>query len=260
VSLYHFAIPNASSGAAQAQFAVEYSGYATGPRMLPLMLDIEYDPYVSTDHTNECYGLSQHAMTAWIWAFVTTARELTGQHPVIYTTADWWQTCTGGAMGFGANPMWVAAYGFSNPPLPAGWRAYTYWQFTSGGTVPGILPAGETDLDAFDPQLIGLIDPGSQASRTRTRIALHVGSLAALAGEKLTWRVTGLPAGLRLSTGGEITGTLTDATTAAPRRPSSVTVTVRNSAGAAQTATFSWRVAAGCTHSEAATTECLDGT
>ncbi len=47
VAPYHFAVPNASGGAAQAQFAVKYSGYAAGPRALPLMLDIEYDPYNS---------------------------------------------------------------------------------------------------------------------------------------------------------------------------------------------------------------------
>jgi GH25 family lysozyme M1 (1,4-beta-N-acetylmuramidase) len=53
VTPYHFAVPNASGGAAQAQFAVKYSGYKSGARMLPLMLDIEYDPYVNTDRTNE---------------------------------------------------------------------------------------------------------------------------------------------------------------------------------------------------------------
>ena len=50
--------PTSATGAAQAQFAVEYSGYRSGGRALPLMLDIEYDPYMTTDHTNECYGLS----------------------------------------------------------------------------------------------------------------------------------------------------------------------------------------------------------
>src|SRR5258708_21126165 len=78
VSPYHFAIPNGSGGAAQAEFAVEYSGYEPGPRTLPPMLDIEYDPYVPLDGTNECYGLSAGQMTRWISAFVTTTRSLTG--------------------------------------------------------------------------------------------------------------------------------------------------------------------------------------
>ena len=51
------------------------------------MLDIEYDPYVSSDHTNECYGLSHAAMTAWLAAFVQHA-EAFGRMPVICTTAN----------------------------------------------------------------------------------------------------------------------------------------------------------------------------
>ena len=121
---------------------MEYSGYAPGPRTLPLMLDIEYDPYVASDGTNECYGLSASKMTSWISAFVTTARSLTGQYPIIYTTANWWDTCTGGAAGFGADPMWVAAYGFASPPMPSGWQDWSFWQYTSGGTVPGVDSAG----------------------------------------------------------------------------------------------------------------------
>ena len=118
VAPYHFAIPNASGGAAQAGYAVRYARYVPGAKMMPLMLDIEYDPYAGSDGTNECYGLSHGAMTAWLAAFVKTVRSLTGQFPVIYTTADWWDTCTGASTAFSADPMWVAAYGFTRPPLP----------------------------------------------------------------------------------------------------------------------------------------------
>ena len=111
---------------------MQHSGYHPGAQTLPLALDIEYDPYSSSDGTNECYGLSPARMAAWISAFVATARSLTGQDPIIYTTADWWGACTGGSTAFGADPMWVAAYGFSRPPLPAGWTTYSYWQYTSG--------------------------------------------------------------------------------------------------------------------------------
>ncbi len=55
---YHFAIPNVSSGVNQADYAVENGSYAGDGHTLPLELDVEYDPYTSTDHTNECYGLS----------------------------------------------------------------------------------------------------------------------------------------------------------------------------------------------------------
>jgi GH25 family lysozyme M1 (1,4-beta-N-acetylmuramidase) len=246
VTAYHFAIPNVSGGAEQAQFAVEYSGYATGARMLPLMLDIEYDPYVSSDHTNECYGLTASKMTAWISAFVATAKALTGQYPVIYTTADWWNTCTGGSKAFTADPMWVAAYGFTSPPMPDGWSAYSFWQYTSSGTVPGVQPSGGIDLDSFNPQVVGLIDPGIQASREWARVALAVGSLGSLAGERLSWTGTGLPPGLQLSADGVVTGTVRGTSSPLLRPPFLVTLTARNSSGATATVAFSWTVGGSC--------------
>jgi GH25 family lysozyme M1 (1,4-beta-N-acetylmuramidase) len=246
VAPYHFAVPNVSGGSAQAQFAVEYSGYTAGAQMLPLMLDIEYDPYVSTDHTNECYGLTTGQMTAWLAAFVTTARSLTGQYPVIYTTANWWDTCTGGSVAFGADPMWVAAYGFNSPPMPAGWHAWTFWQYTSDGTVPGVDSAGTTDLDFFSLGAVGLINPGGQSARTQTRVAVPVGSLGAVAGEVLRYTAAGLPPGLGLRADGMITGIIS--TSAAPvlSRTYRVTVSATNAAGSTARAEFSWQVAPAC--------------
>ena len=242
VAPYHFAIPNASGGAAQAQFAVEYSGYAPAARVLPLMLDIEYDPYVPTDHTNECYGLSAAKMTAWLAAFVTEARTLTGQYPVIYTTADWWDTCTGRSAAFGADPMWIAAYGFTSPPMPPGWKTWTFWQYTSSGTVPGVTTGRATDLDTFSPSMVGLINPGGQSAACGARVSLAVTSLGATAGETLTYSAAGLPPGLAIAKGGTITGTI--AASAAPKAVTTygVTVTVKNAAGAIATATFNWKI------------------
>jgi GH25 family lysozyme M1 (1,4-beta-N-acetylmuramidase) len=246
IAPYHFAIPNVSGGQQQAEFAVEYSGYMPGPQTMPLMLDIEYDPYVASDGTNECYGLSASKMTAWVSAFVTTARALTGQYPVIYTTANWWDACTGGSTAFSADPMWVAAYGFARPPMPAGWRGWSFWQYTSGGTVPGVDSPGTTDLDLFNPTAIGLIDPGTLASRPQARVTVPLDSLGALIGEKLTWTATGLPPGVRVSSDGVLNGMIagTKSSLGALTYQSSVTAT--NAAGASTTVTFNWQVAASC--------------
>jgi hypothetical protein len=206
------------------------------------MLDAEYDPYNATDHANECYGLSAAKMTSWLSAFVTTVRKLTGQYPVIYTTADWWNTCTGQSAAFAADPMWVAAYGFSTPPRPAGWRVWTFWQYTSGGTVPGVPGAQSTDLDTFSPSAIGLISPGTQSARAGARVSLPVTSLGTTAGAALTYAASGLPPGLAIGKNGTVTGTIT--TAAAPKAATNyhVTVTVRNASGATATAAFSWGV------------------
>ena len=248
VTPYHFAIPNASGGAAQAQYTLEYSGYQPGTRMLPLMLDIEYDPYTASDHTNICYGLTPAKMTAWVAAFVNTVKSVTGLYPVIYTTANWWNTCTGGSTAFGADPMWVAAYGFTSPPMPAGWPAWTIWQYTSGGTVPGVASPGATDLDIFNPGLVGLINPGSQAAKTRARVAVSVRSLGVLAGESVTWSAAGLPPGLAVSAVGTIAGTVSASAAPVAARVYHVTISARNSAGVIEKATFAWQVSPTCAH------------
>ncbi|HYZ52581.1 MAG TPA: GH25 family lysozyme [Streptosporangiaceae bacterium] len=145
VAGYHFAIPNVGTAVGQADYAMQNAGYGTpsGPT-LPLELDIEYGP--SSDHTNECYGLTPSQMVSWISAFDSEVQRLTGQLPIIYTTADWWDTCTGDSTAFSSDPLWVAAYSVSSPPLPAGWPGWTLWQYTSAGTVPGIATTGEVDI------------------------------------------------------------------------------------------------------------------
>ncbi|HET6189761.1 MAG TPA: GH25 family lysozyme [Trebonia sp.] len=240
-TVYHFAIPNITTGAAQAKFALKYSKYRSGGRALPLMLDIEYDPYVNTDHTNECYGLSAAAMRTWISSFVSTARSVTGQYPIIYTTANWWDTCTGSSTAFGADPMWVAAYGVSSPPMPAGWPAYTFWQYSSSGTVSGVSTSGGTDLSYFNPRVVGLIDPGSQASKGGAKVGMQVASLDALARATLKFTASGLPPGLSITAAGDITGTIKKGTAGAVKKYL-VTVTAKNATGASGSAIFNWQV------------------
>jgi GH25 family lysozyme M1 (1,4-beta-N-acetylmuramidase) len=239
---YHFAIPNASDGATQARFAVQHSGYRSGARLLPLMLDIEYDPYVNTDRTNECYGLSAASMRTWLSAFVSTAKSLTGQFPLIYTTADWWNTCTGRSTAFAADPMWVAAYGTSSPPLPAGWKSWTFWQYSSGGTVPGVYAAGATDVDRFTPTAVGLINPGTETLRRGKLASLTISSLGKLAGEKLTYAAAGLPPGVTLRAGGVLAGTVAKSASKATVTYH-VTVSARNASGGTGSVVFSWNVA-----------------
>lgn len=239
VTPYHFAIPNVSGGAAQARYAVRHGRYATGRQMLPLMLDIEYDPYVYIDHTNECYGLSPAKMRAWIAAFVSTVRNLTGQLPVIYTPAGWWDTCTGRSRAFTADPVWVPAYGFASPPVPSGWAAWTFWQYTSSGTVRGVNSPGATDLSAFNTSQVGLIDPGNQRSRAAVTVSLPVNSLEQAARRPLRYRATGLPPGLAINAHGIITGHA-----GGGGRTYQVTVSAKNSSGAAGSAHFTWQVTA----------------
>jgi GH25 family lysozyme M1 (1,4-beta-N-acetylmuramidase) len=71
---------------------------------------------------------------------------LTGRYPLIYTNANWWNTCVGSDAG-ADNPLWVAHWGASSPTLPTGWSTYTFWQYGAEGVVDGI--RGDTDENQF---------------------------------------------------------------------------------------------------------------
>ncbi|GAA4526031.1 hypothetical protein GCM10023192_07400 [Amycolatopsis samaneae] len=131
---YHFAVPNATSAVAQADYFVAHGGgWSPDGRTMPPMLDIEYNPYGPT-----CYGLSQPAMVSWIKAFSDRIHEKTTRWPMIYTTTDWWQTCTGNSPLFGdTHPLFIARYANSAGPLPSGWKYYTLWQYSDAGKFPG---------------------------------------------------------------------------------------------------------------------------
>lgn len=135
---YHFALPDRSSGRAQAaHFVRSGGGWSADGRTLPPALDIEYNPY---DRKRGCYGLSKARMAGWIMSFSDEVARLTGRRPVIYTTTHWWNTCTGGSRAFAADhPLWIARYDAAHPgALPAGWSTWTFWQHDNdGGPLPG---------------------------------------------------------------------------------------------------------------------------
>jgi GH25 family lysozyme M1 (1,4-beta-N-acetylmuramidase) len=131
---YHFALPDRSSGAAQADYFVAHGGgWSKDGKTLPGALDIEYNPYGAT-----CYGLSQASMRSWLTSFINEYHARTTRWATIYTTTDWWTTCTGNYSGFSANdPLWIARYSSTVGTLPAGWGTYSFWQWASSGTFPG---------------------------------------------------------------------------------------------------------------------------
>jgi GH25 family lysozyme M1 (1,4-beta-N-acetylmuramidase) len=231
---YHFAVPNVSGGASQADYALANDGYAPDGRTLPLALDIEYNPYGP-----ECYGLSAPQMVSWVSAFTAEAQRVTGQRPIIYTTADWWDTCTGDSTAFGSDPLWVAAYRSAAPPVPAGWGNWTFWQYTSRGSVPGI--TGYTDVSYFLQAAAGLLDPGSQQNAVGTAVQLQVTSLNAADGQSPQFAASDLPPGLSISSSGMITGTISPAASGTYE----VTVTATSSSGATGSASFPWTVTSG---------------
>ena len=144
---YHFAIPSNSSGTAQADYFVAHGGgWSADGLTLPGALDIEYNPYGA-----ECYGLTPTQMTRWITNFVTEYAAKEHAYPVIYSTTNWWRTCTGNTGSFASlDPFWVANYGASGGgPLPNGYGFHTFWQYADRGRLPG-------DQDVFNGSLARL--------------------------------------------------------------------------------------------------------
>ena len=208
--------------------AYEFNGHNM---RLPLVVDIEADPYYQTEGTTPCYGLTPSALVSWLQTFVADVSSIS-KTPIIYTTANFWTTCTGNnKTAFSADPLWLASYGISNPALPTGWNNYTFWQYTDSGPINGI--SGTTDLDYLGPVL-----QVSQAAQPIGPVQLR--TLTSLTGQSDSYTVpssgTGsLPPGLTMSSSGQISGT--------PSAIGQYNVTVTPSAGAVPAAmSFTWDV------------------
>jgi GH25 family lysozyme M1 (1,4-beta-N-acetylmuramidase) len=226
---YAFAIPNGNGSSAspvdQADYLIDY--LATGSAGVPtILLDIEYNPYGA-----ECYGLSQSAMVTWISQFNAEVQKRTGQQPIIYTPRGWWTDCTGGSAAFSQIPLWepYISSGATSPILVTGWQNWAFWQYGTG-TVSGI--SGSTDLDQLNPALIPLLNPGPQKHRVGSPVGLQVKPADPVSGQTLSFTATGLPAGVSMSSSGQITGW--------PLTPGTYTATVTASDGAGLSGSFSF--------------------
>ncbi len=239
IAPYAFAIPNFSTGTLQADYAINASRYTPDGNVLAPVLDIEYDPYAGLDGTpagSWCYGLRPARMVAWIAAFLTEARRRTGQLPIIYTTAQWWDRCTRDSRKFRADPLWISGNNAADtaPAMPAAWRTWAFWQYTYHATVPGIKVP--TDASYLSSSALELAAPASQSDQAGSFVSLRVRLLDG--GGAVTYTASGLPPGLSINHAtGVIAGTL-------PAVPARFAVSVSAAARGKQTVTqtFSWDV------------------
>ncbi len=145
---YHRARPGLSSGRAQADVLVDAAGYLDDGRTLPPMLDIEW-PRSDWAGLDACYNMTPSQLSAWIRDFVNEVAARTGRLAMIYTNTNWWRPCTNNDASFGGNPLFIASYTATPPPLPAGWRTWSLWQYADSGALPG-------DQDVFNGDAAGL--------------------------------------------------------------------------------------------------------
>ncbi|MBS1122044.1 MAG: Lyzozyme (1,4-beta-N-acetylmuramidase) [Deltaproteobacteria bacterium] len=118
---------------------------------LPPVIDVETDGGRSP---------AQLAQRVEIW--VTRVRSALGVEPIIYTGPEFWRDKAGGA-DLTTQPLWVAHYTARCPTTPAPWTAWTFWQYSDRGTVPGI--TRPVDLDVFAGSLTDLEDFARRSRR-----------------------------------------------------------------------------------------------
>jgi GH25 family lysozyme M1 (1,4-beta-N-acetylmuramidase) len=139
-----------TAGAARADSLAEANLFIAGvgalqPGELVPVLDVE-TPFT---------GMTSGSLRTWIRVFVKRVTRKLGRKPMIYTNASSW-SATGNSTEFAKAkyPLWVAEWGVSRPTVPASnWagRGYSVWQYTSSGSVPGIV--GRVDMNRLGKRL-----------------------------------------------------------------------------------------------------------
>ena len=139
---YHFARPDDTALDA----IVEADHFVDTAQLLPGNLI----PALDLERTG---GLTQTQLTTWILTWLGRVTERLGVRPMVYTSPNGWENRTGDTTAVAAagyTVLWVAHWGVDAPRVPAqNWagNGWTFWQYTSDGSVAGI--EGRVDLDVF---------------------------------------------------------------------------------------------------------------
>ena len=154
---YHFGRPDASGGAAQAQFFVNNGGgWSADGVTMPPVLDIEDNPYAGL---NRCYGKTPGQLATWVRDFTQTVYRMTNKQAMIYTSYYFWRDCLGNTSEFSqVNPLWLASYYTNSPAVPGGWPTYTVWQYANAyadasQTVRATFPGDQNVFNGSQNQL-----------------------------------------------------------------------------------------------------------
>jgi len=145
---YHYANPDSAANDAlnEANFFLSRATPARG----------ELIPALDVEVTN---GLSVPAMQAWVSTWLQRVTSVLGVRPMIYTSPNFWANALADTRQFadaGYRIVWVAHWGVTEPRVPAsnwGGNGWTFWQYTSQGSVPGI--SGNVDLDRYNGSQLG---------------------------------------------------------------------------------------------------------
>jgi GH25 family lysozyme M1 (1,4-beta-N-acetylmuramidase) len=132
---YHFGRPG-TDPVAQANHFCNVVRPTAGD--LQMTLDLE-----TTD------GKTPSQVRAWTVAFIKQVLARTGRPGIIYTGYYFWRDSAGNGSNLNC-PLWLAYWGTGNPAtyVPAAWSTWSFWQYTSTGSVPGV--NGNVDRNAWN--------------------------------------------------------------------------------------------------------------
>ncbi len=133
--LYHFAHPDRNSAADEARHYLEAVSPLAQGEVPVLDLEVEGGPGAGP----------------WAAEWMNIVEAATGHTPILYSYAPYLSdTPTQDLTRF---PLWIAAWGANNGGVPGRqpntdrWDNWTFWQYTSKASVPGI--EGDTDKSMF---------------------------------------------------------------------------------------------------------------
>ncbi|MGH2693936.1 MAG: glycoside hydrolase family 25 protein [Actinomycetota bacterium] len=157
---YHFARPDGGTiAAAQADAISEAEHFLDVAQPAPGDLV----PVLDMEATG---GLPARRLIAWTQAWLDAIVSALDVQPLIYTSPNFWKTNVDDTTTFADQgfPLWIAHYtSAAAPNVPAAnWNGegWSFWQWTSCATVPGI--SGCVDEDRFpDSDLSAFIIPGA---------------------------------------------------------------------------------------------------
>ncbi|NBD24811.1 GH25 family lysozyme [Paenibacillus glycinis] len=134
VGFYHYAHPELNdAGKEAANFANAISGCAAD---FPHVLDVE----------GEAATVPGEQLTAWCVEWLETVEKLTGRPAMLYTGASFAKSNL--RQPLGKWPLWIAHYDTDRPMANDTWSEWAVFQYTSEGTVAGIV--GNVDVNAME--------------------------------------------------------------------------------------------------------------